>query len=135
MNRRMTMVTALAGLALAGLTACGPSEDSDGASPDASTSSTTSTPSPVRTTPSVDPSTKGAIKLRGDWQDTKAQWIVHFHEDGTFVEDYQGLVDFRVGKYSVKGSTVSLIGDDGNTDKGSIKGDSLVFRLGTLTRM
>jgi glucose/arabinose dehydrogenase len=135
MNRRMTMVTAVVGLALAGLTACGSSADSEGATPDPSTTTTSATPSPSRTTPSVDPSTKGAIKLRGDWQDTKAKWIVHFHEDGTFVEDFQGQVDFRVGKYSVDGSTVSLIGDDGNTDKGAVKGDTLVFRLGTLTRM
>ncbi|AXT85555.1 hypothetical protein C6I20_10370 [Aeromicrobium sp. A1-2] len=127
----MTMVTAIIGFTLLGASACGTSEapelDSPGSS---STSAPTSTP-----TVSVDPSTDAAINLRGDWEDTKAEWVVHFHEDGTYVEDYQGLEDFRVGKYSVEGSTVSLIGDDGNTDKGTIKGDTLVFKLGTLTRL
>lgn len=132
MNRRMTMVTAIAGLALAGLSACTSSDDPDATAPTTTATSTATTNGP---TPSVDPSTKGAIKLRGDWQDTKAKWVVHFHEDGTFVEDFQGQVDFRVGKYSVDGTVVSLIGDDGNTDKGSIEGETLKFKLGTLTRM
>jgi hypothetical protein len=129
MIRRMTLVTAAASLALLGLAGCGTSEEPEATSP--STSAPT-TPGP---TPSVDPSTKGAVALRGDWHDTKEDWVVHFHEDGTFVEDYQGLTDFRVGKYAVKGTVVSLIGDDGNTDKGEVKGETLVFRLGTLTRM
>ena len=43
--------------------------------------------------------------------------------------------DFRVSKYKVNGTTVSLIGDDGNTDPGKIEGEALEFKLGTLTRM
>ena len=34
----------------------------------------------------------------------------------------------------IDGNIVSLIGDDGNTDKGTIEGETLVFKLGTLTR-
>jgi hypothetical protein len=115
---------------LTALTACGPGSSSDAPEEPSPTTTTVATP-----TPSVDSSSKGALELRGDWHDPKAEWIVHFHEDGTFVEDFKGLTDFRVGKYSVDGATVSLIGDDGNTDKGTIKGDTLVFRLGTLTKM
>lgn len=132
MNRRMTMVTAIVGLALVALAGCTSSDDPEVTSP---TTTTPPTAASSRPTPSVDPSTNGAIKLRGDWQDTKAKWIVHFQEDGTFVEDFQGQVDFRVGKYAVDGTTVSLIGDDGNTDKGTVDGETLVFKLGTLTRM
>ena len=59
---------------------------------------------------------------------------VHFRDDGTYVEDYQGVEDFRVGEYSLDGSTVKLEGDDGNTDEGTVEGETLVFKLGTLER-
>ena len=86
---------------------------------------------PTITTPSV-PAT--AADLVGDWQDVKAEWTVHFKDDGTYVEDFQGSVDFRVGKYAISEGVVSLIGDDGNADKGAVEGQSLAFNLGTLTR-
>lgn len=131
MKQRMTMATATVGLMLTAMAACGPGSSSDDpAESSPSTTATSATP-----TPSVDSSSKGALELRGDWHDPQAEWVVHFHEDGTFVEDFKGLTDFRVGKYSVDDTTVSLIGDDGNTDKGTITGDTLVFKLGTLTKM
>lgn len=133
MKRRMTIATAMAVVVMAALAGCGSGSSDDSPADPAPTSSATRTP--ASPTPSVDSSSKGAIELRGDWHDPQAEWIVHFHEDGTFVEDFKGLTDFRVGKYRVDDSTVSLIGDDGNTDKGTIKGDTLEFRLGTLTRM
>ena len=55
-------------------------------------------------------------------------------EDGTFIEDFHGIVNFRVGTYEVNGETVTLNGGDGNTSTGTITGVTLVFRLGTLTR-
>ena len=130
MNRRMTMVTAIAGLALVGLGACGKSDDPKD-SP--ATSKTTATSSP--TTPASEPTNDAASELVGDWHDVDAKWVVHFHDDGTYVEDFEGVTDFRVGTYDVDGSTVALVGDDGNTDKGTIEGETLVFKLGTLTRM
>ena len=131
MKRRMTMVTAITVLALVGLSGCGKGDDP--ADEPASTESTSTSSSP--STPTSEPTTDAASDLVGDWHDVKAKWIVHFHEDGTFVEDFDGVIDFRVGKYAVDGSTVSLIGDDGNTDQGKIEGETLVFNLGTLTRM
>ena len=129
MNRRMTMVTAIVGLALLVLGACGKSDDPN----DKPTATKTTTGS--ATTPTAEPTNDAASKLVGDWHDVDAEWVVHFHDDGTFVEDFEGVTDFRVGKYTVDGSTVSLIGDDGNTDPGTIEGETLVFKLGTLTRM
>ena len=129
MNQRMTMVTAIVGLALLGLGACGKS-DSPNDKPTATATTTGSA-----TTPTADPTSDAASELVGDWHDVDAKWVVHFHKDGTFVEDYDGVTDFRVGKYTVDGSTVSLVGDDGNTDPGKIEGETLVFKLGTLTRM
>jgi hypothetical protein len=131
MKRRMTMVTAIAGIALVGLGGCG--KDDEPSDQPASSESTTTSSSP--STPTSEPTTDAASDLVGDWHDVKATWVVHFHEDGTFVEDFEGVTDFRVGKYSVDGSTVSLIGDDGNTDQGKIEGETLVFKLGTLTRV
>lgn len=130
MNRRMTMVTAIVGLALLGLGACGES-DPPADKPAAGETSTTGSPS----TPTAEPTSDAASELVGDWQDADAKWVVHFHDDGTYVEDFEGVKDFRVGTYTVDGSTVSLIGDDGNTDEGQIESETLVFKLGTLTRM
>lgn len=136
MNTRMKVATAVMVTASLGLLgACGTDEDASsnpGPNPVDSSTASPTTPGP---TPSVDPSTDGAIALRGDWEAPEASWIVHFEEDGTFTEDFQGQTDFRTGKYEVEGTTVRLIGDDGNTDEGTVEGDSLVFRLGTLTRM
>lgn len=95
-------------------------------------------PTQATTTPAAAPTTPANIALAsdlvGDWQDVKAEWTVHFKDDGTYVEDFQGNDNFRVGKYDLVEGTVSLIGDDGNTDKGAVEGQSLAFKLGTLTR-
>ena len=130
MNRRMTMVTAIVGLALLGLGACGTS-DEPADKPTPTETTTSSSPS----APTSDPTEEPASGLTGDWHDVDAKWVVHFHDDGTYVEDFEGVKDFRVGTYDIDGATVSLIGDDGNTDQGTIEGDTLVFKLGTLTRM
>jgi hypothetical protein len=130
----MTVATRVATLAATGLLAACSTGTGD-AAPDPATASAPSSPGP---TPSVDSSSSGAVAIRGDWEAPEADWIVHFHEDGTFVEDYQGVVDFRVGKYEVEGDVVRLIGDDGNTDEGTVSGSGddtrLTFTLGTLSR-
>ncbi|AWB92938.1 hypothetical protein C3E78_12390 [Aeromicrobium chenweiae] len=133
----MTMATAAIGIALMVLTGCGSdSEGSDGGGGEV-TSPTTSTPTPPITTeaPSVDPEADGAAALRGDWEIPSEDYVLHLIEDGTFVQDYQGIEDFRTGKWSVDGTKISLVGDDGDTDEGTISGDTLVFQLGTATRV
>jgi hypothetical protein len=135
MKLRMTLATALTTAVLATLAACG--SDTSGTSGDRSTSST-DTPTPTATiseAPSVDPQDPAAVALRGDWEIPSEQYVLHLIEDGTFVEDYQGVIDFRTGKYKVDGDTLSLVGDDGNTDKGKIVDDTLDFTLGTATRV
>lgn len=134
MKQRMTMATAGIGIALAVLAGCGSDSDGDSAEP---TSPATTTPTPAITSeaPSVDPEAPGAAELRGDWEITSEDYVLHLIEDGTFVQDYQGIKDFRTGKWSVEGDTISLVGDDGDTDEGTIKGDTLVFTLGTATRV
>jgi hypothetical protein len=129
MNRRMTMVTAITALALLGLGGCGKSDDDPQGSPSAG-ETTSSSPTESTSTPPDD-----AASLVGDWHDDDAKWVVHFHDDGTYVEDFEGVKDFRTGTFEVAGTTVSLVGGDGNTDTGTIEGDTLVFKLGTLTRM
>ena len=125
MNLRMTRATGVAVTVLLALSGCnrGGDEAEPGLSP-----STSSSASPSAS------ETVAAADLVGTWADTDAQWSVHFNDDGTFVEDYQGITDFRVGTYEVDDETVSLIGDDGNTTTGTITGPTLVFTLGTLTR-
>ncbi len=123
MKLRMTLATSVAATALLVLAGC----NSDGDAKPKPSPSTSATASATATTP-------GAQELVGDWADTEADWAVHFNADGTFVEDFQGLTDFRVGTYKVDGETVSLIGDDGNTTTGTITGVTLVFKLGTLIR-
>ncbi len=125
MKLRMTLATGLVVAALVTLSGCNGSSDdaTPGVSPSASTSATPTAPA-----------TPDKASLVGTWEDTDAEWVVHFNADGTFVEDFQGLKDFRVGTYEVSDDTVSLIGDDGNTTTGEIVGVTLAFRLGTLTR-
>ena len=129
MYRRMTLVTAVVSLAV--LAGCGSDADSGG-----DVTSPTTTPAPTLSeAPSVDPDDPAAVALWGDWEIPAEDYVLHLIEDGTFIEDYQGVLDFRTGKYSVDGDTLSLVGDDGNTDEGTITGDTLVLGLGTATRL
>jgi hypothetical protein len=132
MNPRMTIATAVTTVALATLSACG-SDSSDTAATDP-----TASPTPTATiseAPSVDPQDPAAVALRGDWEIASEQYVLHLVEDGTFIEDYQGVIDFRTGKYEVDGDTISLVGDDGNTDQGTVSGDTIELGLGTATRL
>ncbi len=125
------MRIATAALLLAALAGCGTYTGStDDATPSETASS--STPSPSATTDTVP---EEEADLVGDWEDPNEKWTVHFRDDGTYVEDYQDVKDFRVGEYTVDGDTVTLEGDDGNTDEGTIEGETLVFELGTLERV
>jgi len=133
MHRRVTLATAIAGAVLTMLAGCGTSE-SDGSSGEIPPPSASPTPS-ISEAPSVDPNDPAAVALRGDWEIKAENYVLHLVEDGTFIEDFQGVVDFRTGKYSVDGDTISLVGDDGNTDDGKIVGDTLEFTLGTATRL
>ena len=122
------MRLATAAILLAVLTACGTSGGDD--DPAASPSETSSSP----TAPATNAVPEEAADLVGDWEDPEEKWTVHFRDDGTFSEDYQGVQDFRVGKYTISDGTVTLEGDDGNPDEGTIEGETLVFKLGTLER-
>ncbi|MGH3474195.1 MAG: hypothetical protein ACRDOT_04695 [Aeromicrobium sp.] len=126
----MRIATTAIACVLAALAGCGTyNGSSDEATPTETASS--STPSPVATNAVP----KAAVDLVGDWEDPDEKWTVHFRDDGTYVEDYQGVKDFRVGEYSIDGDTVKLEGDDGNTDEGTVDGETLVFDLGTLERV
>jgi hypothetical protein len=125
------MRIATAALLLAVLAGCGTyTGSSDDSTPSETASS--STPSASATTDTLP---EEEADLVGDWEDPKEKWTVHFRDDGTYVEDYQGVKDFRVGEYTVDGDTITLEGDDGNTDEGTIEGETLVFKLGTLERV
>lgn len=137
MKRRMTIATAMTGVILAALSACGSDGGTDtSGSPDTSATSTPKPTASISEAPSVDPQDPAAVELRGDWEIPSEQYVLHLIEDGTFVEDFQGVMDFRTGKYEVDGDTISLVGDDGNTDKGTVTDDdSISFTLGTATRV
>jgi hypothetical protein len=133
MHRRVTLATAVTGAILTALAGCG-SDGSDGSAGEIAPVPTTPSAS-ISEAPPVDPSDPDAVALRGDWQIPSEDYVLHLIEDGTFVEDFQGVIDFRTGKYEVDGGTISLVGDDGNTDKGKIVGETLEFTLGTATRV
>lgn len=128
----MRIATTAIACVLATLGGCGTYNGSTGdPTPSETASTSAASPSPVATKAVPE----AAADLVGDWEDPKEKWIVHFRDDGTYVEDYQGVKDFRVGEYSVDGDTVKLEGDDGNTDEGTVEGETLVFNLGTLERV
>ena len=126
------MRIATAAILLTALTACGPlgGDESDDPSPSASPSESSSPSAPA-----TNAAPEAAADLVGDWEDPDEKWTVHFRDDGTYVEDYQGVKDFRVGEYSLDGGTVKLEGADGNSDEGTVEGETLVFKLGTLERV
>lgn len=132
MKLRVIVATGAIAVMLTTLSACA-SDDA----PEVITAPETSATTPPVTSqaPSVDPDAEGAVALRGDWEIPAEDYVLHLIEDGTFIQDFQGIKDFRTGKYSVKGETISLIGDDGDTDEGKIVDDTLVFDLGTATRI
>lgn len=131
MKRPMTMATVALGLSLVLLAGCGDNAGTGtGTSPTSSSSATTPSATPTSTaTPT------GAAALRGDWEISAEQYVLHLKDDGSFTEDFQGLTDFRTGTWKVEGDTVSLVGGEGDTDKGKIVGKTLVFTLGTATRI
>lgn len=135
MKSRMAIATFSLVVGAFALSACGmPGANKATPEPTSTPSSSVTTDTPTTTTPTPPATISTANDLVGDWQDAKVPWIVHFKDDGTYSEDYRGLKDFRIGTYEVSGAEVSLIGGDGDTDKGSIDGQTVVFRLGTLIR-
>jgi hypothetical protein len=128
MHRRVTLATAV--LAIAVLSGCG----SDGETGEVTSPTTTPTAS-LSEAPPVDAEDPAAIALRGDWEIPAEDYVLHLIEDGTFVQDYMGVQDFRTGKYKVEGDTITLVGDDGDNDEGKIVGETLEFELGTATRI
>lgn len=131
MKSRMGLVTVL----LCALTACSvPGMSSEKSEPSPSSSATSPQPSQPSTN-DADDDDINAETIVGDWTAKEAEWTVHFKSDGTFVEDFQGFEDFRVGRFTVKGDEVTLVGGDGYSDAGTITDDGrLKFKLGTLTR-
>ncbi len=137
MRTRVTSTVAVFGLAATILlSGCGEPADQDTSAPTPSASSepTQSEPEATATDEAGAGVPRSAEDLVGDWRDDEADWTVHFEADGTFTEDYEGIVDFRTGDYAFEDGEVSLIGGDGNTDTGQVEGETLVFTLGTLTR-
>lgn len=130
MNRRMSLATGVAALALSTLAACG-SDDGPG-TPEGSSPSSSASASPTSAAPTEDPA--DAADLAGTWRDDEVDWTVTFKADGTFSEDFQGVPEFRTGDYEVTDGVVTLMGGDGNDDEGTIKDGTLVFKLGTLVR-
>ncbi|MET0468556.1 MAG: hypothetical protein ABW075_12545 [Aeromicrobium sp.] len=128
MHRRVTLATSV--LAIAVLAGCG----SDGEAGEV-TSPTTTPTATLSEAPPVDADDPAAVALWGDWQIPSEDYVLHLVEDGTFLEDYMGVTDFRTGKFRVEGDTLTLVGDDGNNDDAKIVGDSLEFTLGTATRV
>jgi hypothetical protein len=130
MKMRMAIATFSLVVGAMALSACG--RDDTATKPAATAASAaTSSVTPSATVPAT---ISTSADLVGDWEDVDAEWTVHFKDDGTFVEDFEGVKDFRVGEYALSGDEVSLIGGDGNTDKRVVEGQSLKFKLGTLTR-
>ena len=110
---------------------CGDNADSAASPTDSAMTASAS----AQPTPSVDSASEGAIAMPGDWEIASEQYVQHLEKDGSFTEDFQGLTDFRTGTWKVDGDTISLIGGEGDTDKGKIVDKTLVFTLGTATRV
>ncbi|HPU12469.1 MAG TPA: hypothetical protein PLQ19_01600 [Aeromicrobium sp.] len=122
MSKRLA-IAAIAAVSVVSLTGCARDDAPAASNPTNSTAPTSSASSSA-----------AAVDVVGTWRDEEADWTVHFKPDGTFVEDYQGNKGFRNGQYVVTAKTVTLEGDDGESNEGTITNGTLVFRLGTLVR-
>lgn len=80
------------------------------------------------------PSSDPRAAIVGTWRAEDADWTVHFNDDGTFSEDFEGNVDFRTGTFRVEDDMVYLDGGDGETNEGELSGDTINFKLGLLER-
>lgn len=96
-------------------------------------SSTPAPTTPQSTASNETPANPQQSDIVGDWRSDEADWTVHFHADGTFVEDFQGNDAVRSGEWKVEGTTVTLVGGDGNDDEGEFVDGTIVFMLGTLS--
>lgn len=137
MNRRMSLATGLATLALCTVAACGTDDGPgtpEGSTPSPSASATTEPTEGSPSTPSASKNPSTAADLAGTWRDDAADWTVTFRTNGTFSEDFQGVPEFRTGTYEVTDGVVRLMGGDGNTTRGTVKDGKLVFKLGTLVK-
>lgn len=137
MNRRMSRATGVAALVLVTVAACGTDDGPgtpEGSAPSASPSSSAPSASPTTSSSATPENPATAADLAGTWRDDAKDWTVRFAEDGTFSEDFEGVPEFRSGTYEVSDGVVQLMGGDGNTDRGTVKDGTLVFRLGTLVR-
>lgn len=124
--KRLSVTLAASALVL--LAACSNGDDTDPAS--------TSGPTPTEATPSATTSQESPTdEFAGTWRAEDVDWTVNLESDGTFTEDFEGNEGVRSGEWAVQAGELQLIGGDGNTDAGTIEGDSIVFRLGTLTRV
>ena len=133
MKVRMSMTTAVAVVTIGLLGACGTDDPDTGTEPDPTPSRTSDAPSAEPTDEAVG-TPETAADLVGTWRAEEADWTVRFAADGTFVEDYEGVQDFRTGTYALEDGVVTIEGGDGNATEGTVEGSSLVFRLGTLER-
>lgn len=120
---RVTGVTVATAFLLGGLAGCAKDEAAAPTEPTIATASET-----------VGSEESAATDLVGDWHSAEAEWTVHFADDGTFIEDFEGIEEFRRGTFRVEGDTVHLEGDDGNSTSGELSGDMIAFDLGTLER-
>lgn len=135
MNRRRTASLGCAAALLTVLGACGPTNDSGDSDSAGSGTETTSPVEPTEAPPaSTTPPADAAAAQVGTWRDDTADWTVRFAADGTFVEDYQGVTDFRSGTWQIAGDTLTLVGGDGNSSEGTRTPAGWQFRLGTLTQ-
>ncbi|MCW2747986.1 MAG: hypothetical protein JWP10_1128 [Nocardioidaceae bacterium] len=126
------LVIAAFGVLLSALVLSGCNNDSQSVSDDPTTEVTTAPTTPASSEPTAGEIT--AETIVGDWEAPDVEWVMHFKSDGTFVEDFEGVTDFRTGNFKVDGSTVTLEGGDGENDSGKIEGETLIFTLGTLKR-
>lgn len=131
MKLRVTVATAVIAVSMAALSGCASEDPADPTNPPGNSAST---PAPTDT-PTATPSDTAAAGLVGDWEIPVDEYVLHLKDGGIFTQDMLGAKDFRSGKYTVEGDVISLVGGDGDTDNGKIVGDTLVFDLGTATRI
>ncbi|TMR21349.1 hypothetical protein ETD86_15745 [Nonomuraea turkmeniaca] len=115
--------------------ACSDDGDDPNAAPPAAGASSAASP-PAASPPAASPpaASSSAGNLVGTWANDDGSLKLELRADGTFSEDLGDRKAAYAGKYTVKGTTLTLNDKTGVTADGTINGDSISLSGSTLKK-
>lgn len=112
-----------------------PTEDDTAVPDESDATQPTETASPGDDGASTGTEDPDVASLAGTWATDDNFWVLRLTAAGTFVEDYDGVEEYRSGDFTLDGRDFTLVGGDGNETSGVLRGKNrLVFDDQVLVR-